>query len=38
MAKMWDPDWIVIENVKGILETLKGFFLRAMQEELRTLG
>ena len=38
VAKMWDPDWIVIENVKGILETLRGFFLRAMQEELRTLG
>ena len=38
VAKMWDPDWIVIENVKGILETLKGFFLCAMQEEMRTLG
>ena len=38
VAKMWDPDWIVIENVKGIQETLNGFFLRAMQEELLTLG
>ena len=38
VAKMWDPDWIVIENVKGLLETLKGFFVRAIQEELSTLG
>ena len=38
VAQMWNPDWIVIENVKGILETLKGFFVHAMQDELRTLG
>ena len=38
VAQMWNPDWIVIENVKGILETLKGFFVHAMEGELRTLG
>ena len=38
VAQMWNPDWIVIENVKGILETLKGFFLHVTQEQLRTLG
>ena len=38
VAKMWDPDWIVIENVKGIRETLKGFFLHAIERELELLG
>lgn len=34
LAKLWRPDWIVIENVKGILETAKGMFF---SEILRTL-
>ena len=37
VAKLWSPDWIVVENVKGIRETLKGFFLRAIEEQLRLL-
>lgn len=38
VAKMWDSDWIVIENVKGIRETLKGFFLREIVESLEAAG
>ena len=38
VAKLWKPDWIVIENVKGIQETLKGFFLRAIENELQASG
>ena len=38
VAKMWSPDWIVIENVKGIRETLKGFFLREIVESLEAAG
>ena len=38
VAKMWIPDWIVIENVKGIRETLKGFFLREIVESLEAAG
>lgn len=38
VARMWDPDWIVIENVKGIIETLSGYFLLAIEKELQALG
>ena len=38
VARMWEPDWMVIENVKGIVETLQGFFLRTIEKELRSLG
>lgn len=32
------PDWVVFENVKGILETSKGFFLRTVEEALVEAG
>lgn len=38
VAKIWHPDWIVIENVRGIRETLKGFFLEAIIKELKSVG
>ena len=38
VAKKWKPDWIIIENVKGIRETLKGFFLIQVIESLETAG
>ena len=38
VARIWEPDWIVIENVRGIVETLKGYFLRAIENELQSLG
>ena len=38
VAKLWQPDWIVIENVRGIRETLKGFFLGAITKSLKSEG
>ena len=38
VAKIWCPDWIVIENVKGIRETLNGFFLNAIVKSLESEG
>jgi DNA (cytosine-5)-methyltransferase 1 len=34
VAKIWRPDWIVIENVKGLLETEKGIFLKNILQNL----
>ena len=38
VAKIWEPDWIVIENVKGIRETLRGFFLTEIEASLQAAG
>ena len=38
VAKLWEPDWIVIENVKGIRETLGGFFLTEIETSLHSAG
>lgn len=38
LAKVWEPDWIVIENVKGMRETLKGFFLTEIASSLQSQG
>ena len=38
VARIWEPDWIVIENVKGIRETLKGFFLNEIVKSLEKEG
>jgi DNA (cytosine-5)-methyltransferase 1 len=32
------PDWVIVENVKGIVETEKGFFFENIQSSLRKLG
>jgi len=32
------PEWVVVENVKGILETEGGAFVRAIKDELRRSG
>jgi DNA (cytosine-5)-methyltransferase 1 len=32
------PDWIIVENVKGIIETENGFFFEKIHKELRKLG
>ncbi len=37
-AKLINPDWVLIENVKGIKETEKGFFLDRIICELDKLG
>ena len=38
LAKHWGPDWIVIENVKGILETAKGMFFTEILNALEESG
>lgn len=38
IVKLWKPDWVVIENVKGLIDTRKGFFLKRMKDELSGCG
>lgn len=38
IAHMWSPDWIVLENVKGIEELDKGGFVNFMLRSFRGLG
>lgn len=35
---LWEPDWVVMENVKGIVETEGGRFLYATLDRLAKLG
>lgn len=37
-AKSLQPDWIVLENVKGLRETAQGHFERLIQAEFEALG
>ncbi len=38
LAKLWKPDWIVLENVKGIIETERGAFFVMIVEAFKKLG
>jgi DNA (cytosine-5)-methyltransferase 1 len=38
LAKLWRPDWIVLENVRGIVETENGMFLKKIIDTLRRIG
>ncbi len=38
LATFWRPKWIVIENVKGLLETSKGLFLREIVDSLKAIS
>ena len=38
LVKSWRPTWVVLENVKGIVETEGGIFLEETDEILRKLG
>lgn len=38
IVKIWKPDWVVIENVKGLIDTQKGFFLDHIKNELSDLS
>lgn len=38
IAKDVEPDWIVLENVRGIIETEKGYFLLKIIDEISKLG
>ena len=38
LAKQWQPDWIVFENVRGIVETEKRFFLNEILNSFKKIG
>jgi DNA (cytosine-5)-methyltransferase 1 len=38
IVRLWRPDWVVFENVKGIVETEGGVFLNAVLNGLRSSG
>jgi DNA (cytosine-5)-methyltransferase 1 len=38
IVKIWKPQWVVLENVKGILETEDGIFSQYISEHLEKLG
>jgi DNA (cytosine-5)-methyltransferase 1 len=37
LATLWRPRWIVIENVRGLLETSKGHFLKEILKSLKNI-
>lgn len=38
VTRLWQPDWVVFENVRGITETEGGLFLGALVSELASSG
>lgn len=38
IAKSWQPDWILFENVRGIVETEKKLFLNAIVKSFEKIG
>jgi DNA (cytosine-5)-methyltransferase 1 len=38
ITKLWKPDWVVVENVKGFVETERGIFLKNIIAEFSKLG
>ncbi len=38
IASIWKPDWVVFENVRGIVETENGIFRDSIIHELEALG
>ncbi|HQN19565.1 MAG TPA: DNA cytosine methyltransferase [Syntrophobacteraceae bacterium] len=38
IVKLWKPDWIVLENVKGMSDTERGFFLDSIVTHLESAG
>ena len=38
LAKQWKPDWIVFENVRGIIETENRFFLKKILNYFKKIG
>ena len=38
ITKIWKPDWIVLENVQGLVETENGLFLKKILQGFRDLG
>ena len=37
-VKTWKPDFVVFENVRGIIDTAGGIFLRSVKQQLRLLN
>lgn len=38
ITQLWEPDWVVFENVRGIVETEKGLFRDSIEHDLYELG
>lgn len=38
LANSWNPDWIVFENVEGIVSTEKGYFLKKLLYNFNDIG
>jgi DNA (cytosine-5)-methyltransferase 1 len=38
LTKEQNPDWVIVENVKGIIETERGYFFDKINTELNKLG
>lgn len=38
ITELWKPDWFVLENVQGLVETEKGLFLNKILEGFKNLG
>ncbi|MDQ0592185.1 DNA (cytosine-5)-methyltransferase 1 [Chryseobacterium ginsenosidimutans] len=38
ITELWRPDWFVLENVQGLVETEKGLFLNKILEGFKKLG
>src|SRR6185295_6376631 len=38
VAKEWKPDWIVLENVRGLLQTERGIFIDEITKSFGKLG
>lgn len=38
LVRLWEPDWVIMENVKGITETEGGRFLTSAIESLEAIG
>lgn len=38
LVKEIEPSWVIFENVKGLIETEKGFFFRTVKESFSRLG
>lgn len=38
IARLWEPDWVVFENVRGIVETERGLFRDSIMHDLKKAG